>query len=169
GSPCCSAPRRMRAPRSHDMRAQTAAWKQDDLPSSVEKAGIGEPVRRKEDARLVTGQGCYSDDVNLASQVYAVMVRSPHAHARIKGIDTRDAMAVPGVIAVRTGRDILAAQLKPIPHKAWSYHPAEIPLQNRDDAPVFGTAHLPLPADKARFAGEAVAMVIADTVAAAKD
>jgi carbon-monoxide dehydrogenase large subunit len=76
---------------------------------------------------------------------------------------------VPGVVAVLTGRDLLADCVKPIPHKQWSYHPAEIPLQNKDGAAVFAAAHLPMPADKARFVGEAVAMVIADSVAAAKD
>ena len=132
-------------------------------------SGIGQPVRRKEDLRLVTGQGCFSDDVDLPGQAYVVMVRSPHAHARIRSIDVAPALAVPGVVAVLTGRDLLADRVKPIPHKQWSYHPAEIPLQNKDGAAVFAAAHFPMPADKARFVGEAVAMVIADTVAAAKD
>ena len=132
-------------------------------------SGIGQPVRRKEDLRLVTGQGCFSDDVDLPGQAYVVMVRSPHAHARIARSMSRAALAVPGVVAVLTGRDLLADRVKPIPHKQWSYHPAEIPLQNKDGAAVFAAAHFPMPADKARFVGEAVAMVIADTVAAAKD
>jgi carbon-monoxide dehydrogenase large subunit len=132
-------------------------------------SGIGSPVRRKEDLRLVAGQGCYSDDVSLPNQAYAIMVRSPHAHARIRTIDTAAARALPGVLAVLTGRDILADGVKPIPHKAFSYHPAEIPLRNRDDAPIFAARHYPLPADRARFVGEAVAMVVAETVAIAKD
>ena len=144
--------------------ADTHDWRPHDGNS-----GIGQPVRRKEDWRLLTGQGCFSDDVNLPDQAYAVMVRSPHAHARIASIDVAPALAVPGVVAVLTGRDLVADRVKPIPHKQWSYHPAEIPLQNKDGAPVFAAAHLPMPADKARFVGEAVAMVIADSVAAAKD
>ncbi len=132
-------------------------------------SGIGQPVRRKEDLRLVTGQGCFSDDVDLPGQAYTVMVRSPHAHARIRSIDIAPALAVPGVVAVLTGRDLLADRVKPIPHKQWSYHPAEIPLQNKDGAAVFAAAHFPMPADKARFVGEVVAMVIADSIAAAKD
>ena len=144
--------------------ADTHDWRPHDGNS-----GIGQPVRRKEDLRLLTGQGCFSDDVNLPGQAYAVMVRSPHAHARIASIDVAPALAVPGVVAVLTGRDLVADGVKPIPHKQWSYHPAEIPLQNKDGAPVFAAAHLPMPADKARFVGEAVAMVIADSVAAAKD
>jgi carbon-monoxide dehydrogenase large subunit len=138
-------------------------------PHGANHAGIGSPVRRKEDLRLVAGKGCYSDDVNLPNQAYAVMVRSPHAHARIRAIDTAAARAVPGVLAVLTGRDILADGVKPIPHKAFSYHPAEIPLRNKDDAPIFAARHYPLPADRARFVGEAVAMVVAETVAIAKD
>ena len=61
---------------------------------------IGQPVRRKEDLRLITGQGNFSDDVNLPQQVYAVMLRSPHAHARLRSIDVSKAMAVPGVSRV---------------------------------------------------------------------
>ncbi|HUI96906.1 MAG TPA: xanthine dehydrogenase family protein molybdopterin-binding subunit [Xanthobacteraceae bacterium] len=131
--------------------------------------GIGRPVRRKEDLRLVVGQGCYSDDVNLPGQAYAVMVRSPHAHARIRAIETAAARAAPGVLAVLTGRDMLADGVKPIPHKQFSYHPAEIPLKNKSGAPIFAASHYPLPADRARYVGEAVAVVVAETVAAAKD
>ena len=121
------------------------------------KAGIGQALRRKEDLRLVVGQGCYSDDVNLPGQAYAVMVRSPHAHARIRAIDAGAARAAAGVFAVLTGHDMLADGIKPIPHKQFSYHPAEIPLKNKSGTPVFAASHYPLPADKARFAGEAVA------------
>src|SRR6266545_6237362 len=140
-------------------------------PSSLgaDRTGIGRPVRRREDLRLVAGKGCYSDDVNLPGQAYAVMVRSPHAHAHIRAIDRAAALAVPGVLAVLTGRDILGDGVKPIPHKAFSYHPAEIPLKNKSGAPIFAASHYPLPPDKARFVGEAIAMVIAETVAAAKD
>ncbi len=130
---------------------------------------IGQPVRRREDLRLVTGNGSYADDVNLPGQVYAVMVRSPHAHARIRGIDTRAAMAAPGVLAVLTGRDLIADGLKPIPHKVWSQHPAEVALKGREGFKTFTAPHYPLPPDKVRFVGEAVAMVVAHTVAAAKD
>src|SRR5580658_3781197 len=95
------------------------------------RTGIGAPVRRKEDLRLVAGNGIYSDDVNLPGQVYAAMVRSPHAHARIRAIDIGPAMAVPGVIAVLTGRDFQDDGKRPIPHKVWSQHPAEIMLRER--------------------------------------
>jgi carbon-monoxide dehydrogenase large subunit len=137
-----------------------------DKPAGVR---IGQPVRRKEDLRLVTGRGCFTDDISLPGQVHAVMVRSPHAHARIRHIDTAAAMAVPGVLAVLTGRDLLADGLRPIPHKVWQQHPADMPLRERGGFKTFTAPHYALPADKARFVGETVAVVIAETVAAAKD
>ena len=131
--------------------------------------GIGQPVRRREDLRLVRGNGRYTADENLPGQAYAVMLRSPHAHARIRSIATDAAKTMPGVLAVLTGADFLADGLKPIPHKPWSPHPAETQLTNKGGAPPFEAPHYPLPADKARFVGEAVAMVVAETVNAAKD
>ena len=132
-------------------------------------SGIGQPVRRREDLRLVRGAGRYTADENLPGQLYAVMLRSPHAHARISAIATADAKAMPGVLAVLTGADFLADGLKPIPHIPWSPHPAETQLHNSDGTPPFEAPHFPLPADKARFVGEAVVMVVAETVNAAKD
>jgi len=76
---------------------------------------IGDPVPPKEDLRLLTCRGMFSDDVSLDGQAYAAVVRSPHAHAVIKAIETTDAMAVPGVLAVLTGTDALADGLKQIP------------------------------------------------------
>ena len=131
--------------------------------------GIGQPVLRKEDARLVTGRGCFSDDVNLPGQAHAAVVRSPHAHARILGVDTAEAVKVPGVLAVLTGADVLADGLNPIPHKPVLQGTADIVLHNRDGSDKFISKHLPLPNDKVRFIGEAVAIVIAETKNAAKD
>ena len=107
------------------------------MPVTAHSARIGEPLRRKEDLRLITGAGCFSDDVNLPQQVFAIMLRSPHAHARIVSIDVRAALASPGVLAVLTGRDWLADGLKPLPHQPYSFHPAEIPLTNKDGSPIF--------------------------------
>src|SRR3954451_22725731 len=104
---------------------QSMLTRDDAHHPGANHAGIGSPVRRKEDLRLVAGQGCYSDDVNLPNQAFAIMVRSPHAHARIRAIDTMAARAMTGVLAVFTGRDTLDDGVKPIPHKAFSYHPAE--------------------------------------------
>jgi aerobic carbon-monoxide dehydrogenase large subunit len=139
------------------------------MTEKATSARIGQPVRRKEDMRLVTGNGSYTDDINLPGQAYAVMVRSPHAHARIRAIDIAAAIAVPGVLAVLTGRDLVADGLKPIPHKVWSQHPAEVMLREHAGFKTFTAPHYALPPDKVRFVGEAVAMVVATTVAAAKD
>jgi aerobic carbon-monoxide dehydrogenase large subunit len=128
------------------------------------RQGIGKPVPRKEDDRFLQGKGCYSDDVNLPGQSYASMVRSPHAHARIRGIDAAEALAMPGVIAVLTGRDALHDGLKPIPYRPISPNPHEVQIK-----PAFLAPYPPLAADAARFVGAAVAMVVADSVMAAKD
>ncbi len=137
--------------------------------NSPAHAGIGASVVRKEDLRLLTGGGCYSDDVNLPGQAYAAMVRSPHAHARIGRIDPREAKALPGVLAVLTGADFLEDGLKSIPHRPFSVSPPDARLQNRDGSEIFVAPHYPLPADKARFVGEAVAMVVAESVQLARD
>ena len=130
---------------------------------------IGEPVPRKEDLRFIRGRGRYADDFNIEGQAYAIMVRSPHAHAVIRSIDTSDALRAPGVLAVLTGADFIADRMQPVPNKTFSLHPAERPLTNSDGTPAFNVPDYPMPADKARFVGEAVAMVIAESIAAAKD
>jgi aerobic carbon-monoxide dehydrogenase large subunit len=129
---------------------------------------IGSDVRRKEDPRLITGAGCFSDDVNLPGQAYAVMLRSPHAHARIRSIATEKARAMSGVLAVLTGADLRADGLKPIPHRPMLRGAPDITLYNRDGSDATTTPHYPLPADKVRFVGEAVAMVVATSIAIAK-
>jgi carbon-monoxide dehydrogenase large subunit len=132
-------------------------------------AGIGQTVRRKEDARLVTGRGNYSDDVNLPGQAYGAAVRSPHAHARIRSIDVAAARAMPGVLAVLTGQDALADGLTRIPHLAAAGTPPDIVLHNRDGSPVPVAPHFVLATDRVRHVGAAVAFVIAETIAQAKD
>jgi carbon-monoxide dehydrogenase large subunit len=132
-------------------------------------SGIGQTVRRKEDARLVTGRGSYSDDVNLPGQAYGAAVRSPHAHALIRSIDTTAARAMPGVLAVLTGQDALADGLTRIPHLAAAGTPPDIVLHNRDGSPVPVAPHFVLPTDRVRHVGAAIAFVIAETIAQAKD
>ena len=131
--------------------------------------GIGQPVRRREDRRLLTGGGRYTDDVNLPGQVYACLVRSPHAHARIRGIDTAAVARARDVIAVFTGSDAMADGLEPIPHRPVPTNPHEVPLKSRDGSPFFVAAPPVLAVDTARFVGEPVAMVVAETAAAARD
>src|SRR5512146_1883874 len=77
---------------------------------------IGQPQRRKEDLRLVKGQGRFTDDFSMPGQAWAAMVRSPYPHARIRGIDARAASAMPGVLTVLTGADCIRDGLKPISH-----------------------------------------------------
>jgi CO/xanthine dehydrogenase Mo-binding subunit len=98
--------------------------------------GFGRPVPRKEDARLVTGRGRFSDDFTLPGQAHAHLVRSPHAHARILSIETAAALAVPGVLAVLTGRDAAADGLASIPHKPVPTNPNEFPLGGREGGRV---------------------------------
>jgi carbon-monoxide dehydrogenase large subunit len=131
--------------------------------------GFGRPLPRKEDARLVTGRGRFSDDFSLPGQAHAHLVRSPHAHARILSIEATAALSVPGVLAVLTGTDAAADGLASIPHKPVPTNPNEFPLAGREGGRVLVTRHPPLPADAARFVGEAVAMVIAETAGAAAD
>ena len=131
---------------------------------------IGQPLRRKEDLRLLTGGGRFSDDVKLEGQAYAFVLRSPHAHARIRSLDTKAAQAIPGVLAVLTGADAEADGLKDIPHTPIPMKPpADILLINRDGTPHgYAPQHL-LPTDRVRYVGQQVAMVVAETVAQAKD
>jgi aerobic carbon-monoxide dehydrogenase large subunit len=91
--------------------------------TATAREGIGKPILRKEDARLLTGGGCYSDDVNLPGQAYACFVRSPHAHAHIRRIDTTAALAAAGVIAVLTGADAAADGVKPLTHSPLPTNP----------------------------------------------
>ena len=132
-------------------------------------AGIGSTVRRKEDARLVTGRGTYSDDFNFAGQAYGAVVRSPHAHALLRSVDTAAARAMPGVLAVLTGADVVAEGLTRIPHLAAPGTPPDIVLHNRDGSPVPIAPHQVLSIDRVRHVGAAVAFVIAESVTAAKD
>ena len=137
--------------------------------------GIGQPVRRKEDARLLVGAGRFSDDVDLPRQARAFVIRSVHAHARIKGIATEQARARKGVLAVLTGADYKADGLKPIPPDASTTMPIEaqrrlpdVVLVNRD-GPLTPTPQYPLAVDKVRHVGEAVVLVVAETLTIAKD
>jgi carbon-monoxide dehydrogenase large subunit len=134
----------------------------------VSKTGIGQPVRRREDQRLLTGKGRYSDDVNLPGQAHAVMVRSPHAHAWVRAVDAAAARAMPGVLAVLTAEDVKADGLRPLPHISNS-HPADIQIKNRDGSPTVVPKHQAIVGPEICHVGEIVAVVIATTLAEAKD
>ena len=127
----------------------------------MSKYGIGQPVLRFEDPRLLRGQGRYISDVNLHGQAYAVFVRSPHAHANIRSIDVEAARKAPGVLAVYTGHDVVADGL--------GMPKANMPRKRPDGKPMYAPQRPPLITDRVRYVGDPVAMVIADTLAEAKD
>ncbi len=130
---------------------------------------IGQPLRRKEDARLLTGKGRFSDDFTLPGQACAAMLRSPHPHARIVAIDTSGASAMPGVLGVFTGADCRADGLGAIPHNPVPQTRYDMKLTGPGGGKIFIGPQLPLPFDRVRHVGEAVAIVVAETVAQAQD
>jgi carbon-monoxide dehydrogenase large subunit len=130
---------------------------------------MGSSVRRKEDQRLLTGQGKFSDDASRPNEAFAAMVRSPHAHARINNMDKTRALAAPGVIDVLTGADFVADGLNRIPHVANHSSPPDIVLTNKDGSPVFEPDQFPMPIDRTRHVGEVVAFVLAETKGQARD
>ena len=123
--------------------------------------GIGAAVRRKEDQRFVTGKGHYTDDVNRPGQGHAYFLRSPHAHAKIKSIDGKAAAAMPGVSAVLTGAELGADKIGSL-ICGWM-------ITSKDGSPMKMAPHPALAHGKANHVGDAVAVVIADTLAQAKD
>jgi carbon-monoxide dehydrogenase large subunit len=125
------------------------------------KFGIGQPIRRLEDVRLLTGKGRYQDDQTLHRQTWCVFVRSPHAHARIRSIDTGAASRAPGVVAVLAGTDYA--------NDGIAMPKAAMPRKKRDGSPMFAPQRPALVVDRARYVGDPVAMVVAETLAQAKD
>ena len=135
-----------------DDRTQEAAL-------SLTKFGIGQPVLRSEDPKLVQGRGTYTDDINRPGQAYAVLVRSRDAHGIIRSIDTAAAKGMPGVLAVLTSEDL----------KGYGGLKCLLPLKGRDGSPIKFTPRPALAGDKVRFVGDPVACVVAQTIAQAKD
>jgi carbon-monoxide dehydrogenase large subunit len=125
------------------------------------KYGIGQPVLRFEDPRLLRGEGRFIDDVSLPGQANAVLVRSPHAHAKILEVDVAAARKVPGVLAVYTGADYAADGL--------GMPKAMMPRKRPDGGPMFAPQRPALVVDRVRYVGDPVAMVVAETLAQAKD
>jgi carbon-monoxide dehydrogenase large subunit len=130
-------------------------------PVTVEKYGMGQSVRRLEDPHLLQGLGRYSDDVNLPRQAYAVVVRSVHAHARIRGIDASAALKAPGALAVLTGDDLAADGLGNLP--------TDSNRKRRDGSPAFTTPRPALIRGRARHVGDPLALVVAETPEQAAD
>src|SRR5437868_14321473 len=122
------------------------------------KYGVGQAVRRKEDVRLVTGRGQYIDDLHLEATVFACFVRSPHAHAVIRSVDTSAARSLPGVIGAITAKDVAGT----------GYVPVRGAFKNRDGSAMHQSPTPLLPDANVRFAREAAAMGVAGTAALAK-
>ena len=125
------------------------------------KFGIGQPVRRHEDLRLITGQGRYTDDIVLPGMAQAFVLRSPIAHAKIKRIDVAAVRRMPGVLLVATGEDLRADGLGDVP--------CTVPLVSRDGKPRHDTPRPVLALDRVRHVGQPVALIVAETLASARD
>ncbi|MEA2873410.1 MAG: aerobic carbon-monoxide dehydrogenase large subunit [Hyphomicrobiales bacterium] len=123
--------------------------------------GIGAAVRRKEDFRFITGKGQYTDDINRPGQTYIYFVRSPHAHAKIKSIDSAEAKGMAGVVAVLTGADLANDKIGNL-ICGWA-------ISSKDGSPMKMSAHPAIANVKACHVGDAVAVVIAETLGQAKD
>ncbi|MEJ2131720.1 MAG: xanthine dehydrogenase family protein molybdopterin-binding subunit, partial [Gammaproteobacteria bacterium] len=131
------------------------------MAESTTNTGIGQSVRRREDVRFITGNGRYTDDINLHGQTYAVFLRSPHARARILSVDPGHALAKSGVVAVLTGADMAADGLGDLPC-GWMVHSA-------DGEEMKQPPHPPLAVDVVNYVGEPYGLVIADSLAVARD
>src|SRR5712672_2122249 len=127
----------------------------------MKQFGIGQPIRRVEDRRFLTGFGRYLDDVAQPHQTHAVLLRSPHANARIRALDISAAAALPGVLAVLTGEDLARDGIGTIPCMSG--------LVNRDQSAMAMPPRPALAQDRVRHVGDAVAMVVAATAAIARD
>src|SRR5436305_5395648 len=117
---------------------------------------FGTSIKRREDPRFITGKGTYVDDVRIPGTTYAAFVRSPHAHARIARINLAPAKNLKSVVAAYTGKDLVSGGMKAIP-TGWLIPNMKIP------------AHYPLAVDRARYMGDAVAVVIAESPYVARD
>jgi carbon-monoxide dehydrogenase large subunit len=133
----------------------------NDVLDTPTKFGVGQPIRRLEDVRLLTGKGRYQDDQTLHRQTWCVFVRSPYAHARIRSVDTTAAEQAPGVVAVLTGTDYA--------NDGIAMPKAAMPRKKRDGSPMFAPQRPALVTDRARYVGDPVTMVIAETLAQAMD
>jgi carbon-monoxide dehydrogenase large subunit len=131
----------------------------DHLPTTATPTGIGRSVKRKEDLRFVTGHGRYVADLAIPGQAYAAFVRSPHAHAALRVIDVEEARATEGVVAVFTGAELREAGVGSIPC-GWL-------IRDRAGRPMAEPPHYPLAVGRVRHVGDPVAVVIAESLAAA--
>jgi aerobic carbon-monoxide dehydrogenase large subunit len=144
---------------SERMRLMNIREAPEDL--ALHRFGIGQPVRRTEDPRLVRGQGRFTDDIDLPNQVYAAIIRSRHAHGIIRDVDVGPALEQPGVLGAYTGKDLARAGFGTLS--------CLVGFKNRDGTEMRKPPRPALPIDKVRFVGDPIAFVVADTPARAKD
>jgi aerobic carbon-monoxide dehydrogenase large subunit len=133
---------------------------------------IGRPLARFEDLRLVRGAGRYTDDISVPGEAFAVLVRAPHAHADIIGIDSAAARTCPGVLAVLTGADYVAdghIGMSHFPNPADAIDVRVPSFRMSGERRILDELQLPLAVDRARYVGEAVAVVVAESIVAARD
>src|ERR1700753_3674590 len=129
--------------------------------SAANATGIGAAVRRKEDFRFITGKGQYTDDISRPGEARALFLRSPHAHAKIKKVDAAAAKKMPGVLAVLTGAELANDKIGNL-ICGWMIH-------SKDGSPMKMSAHPAIAASKACYVGDPVAVVVAETLAQARD
>ena len=130
------------------------------------KFGIGQPVRRVEDDRFLTGRGRYTDDIPLPGHAFGCVVRSPHAHARLLAVNAARARRAPGVLGVFTAADLEADGIGAIPDEP---DPPGNPLRRGDGTAAVRPPYYPLVRERVRYVGDAVALVVAETLPAALD
>ncbi len=132
-----------------------------DMPIDLEaRFAIGQPVSRKEDPVLLRGEGRYTDDISLPGQVYGVMVRSRYAHGILRGIDSTEAKALPGVLGIFTAADLKAAGIGPMQAAT---------NKNHDGSAAPKPEQSPLATDRVRYVGDPIALVVAETLQQARD
>jgi carbon-monoxide dehydrogenase large subunit len=133
---------------------------------------IGQPLPRVEDRRFVTGNGKYTDDLQIEGQTYAAFLRSPHAHAGLLSVDVSAALDAPGVIAVLVGQDYLEdgyQGVDHVPNPVDAVDATKKAFLTSLTGQIFNQRHIPLPVDRVRYVGEPIAMVIAQTPLAARN
>lgn len=131
------------------------------IAPELERYGVGQPVLRKEDDTLLRGKGTYTDDLQMKGQVYLALVRSTHAHGKIKSVDIAAASAMPGVLTVILNKDLVEA--------GYGVMLSKTPVKSRDGSPAKPSPRSLLAHDKVRFVGEPIAAVVAETAAQARD
>src|SRR5438067_6534937 len=145
--------------RTNDSPGGASAFPAPRITALTPNSDIGQPVRRIEDASLLSGKGRYTDDVNEPGQAYAYIVRSSHAHGLLNKVDVERAKRMPGMLAIYTAADLAG----------YGPHKCALDFNQRDGTPMKRPVRKSLASDKVRFVGDPVACVVAETALQAKD